>query len=58
MEDAMSIKPGSTPSNLDPEGLSQDAADPNLEQDSASQAQAQAKAVPSATGTGSIKVTG
>jgi len=54
----MSIKQGSTQPNLDPEGLSQDATDQNLELDSASQAQAEAKARPSATGTGSIKVTG
>jgi hypothetical protein len=54
----MSTKPGLNQANQGSESLSQDPTDLNQEQDGSAQAAADAQGVPSATGTGTIKVTG
>lgn len=51
----MSTKQDPTKQGLDPEGLSQDATDSNAEE---GQLSAEARGTQSATGTGTIKVTG
>jgi hypothetical protein len=52
----MSTKQGLTQANQGPEGLSQDPAD--LDQDTSTETAVEAQGMPSANGTGTIKVTG